>query len=142
MKNYFCKDCLENNNGWCNLHKKQGLKAITSCNDKRTEYTTDSNKEIDTRGSEAIFRVIGKREMFQTIQSQMLAIDSDPSIDDRFIALKQVMVNLEQMLNVHEQLFEVDKYTNSEIDRGIREDSKKISQYWLNIVGDYKKEGR
>lgn len=31
QKDYLCKDCLENNNGWCKKLKKQGLKQITSC---------------------------------------------------------------------------------------------------------------
>lgn len=30
-KDYLCKNCIENNNGWCNKLKKQGLKQITSC---------------------------------------------------------------------------------------------------------------
>lgn len=30
-KDYLCKNCTENNNGWCNKLKKQGLKQITSC---------------------------------------------------------------------------------------------------------------
>lgn len=38
-KDYLCKSCKENNNGWCNKLKKQGLKQVTSC-----EYHTDNIK--------------------------------------------------------------------------------------------------
>lgn len=30
-KEYLCKQCIHNNNGWCNKLKKQGLKQIISC---------------------------------------------------------------------------------------------------------------
>ena len=31
MASYLCKDCVSNNNGWCETMKVNGLKKITEC---------------------------------------------------------------------------------------------------------------
>lgn len=33
-KDYLCKDCENNNNGWCLIQKRNGLKEIAYCNHK------------------------------------------------------------------------------------------------------------
>lgn len=34
-KEYLCKDCEHNNNGWCKELKFNGLKKITECEHKK-----------------------------------------------------------------------------------------------------------
>lgn len=36
-KDYFCKDCGNNNNGWCPILKRNGLKDIETCNYKKSK---------------------------------------------------------------------------------------------------------
>ena len=46
MKNYLCKDCRYNNNGWCNKHSFNGLKKVTDCEDyKVDDYRWEENKD-------------------------------------------------------------------------------------------------
>lgn len=48
-KDYLCKNCIHNNNGWCNKLKKQGLKQITSCEeykDKTSSTSPSVNNDI------------------------------------------------------------------------------------------------
>ena len=35
MADYFCKGCDYNNNGYCMKRKKQGLKDVVFCDDKK-----------------------------------------------------------------------------------------------------------
>lgn len=41
MRDYLCKDCPNNNNGWCTVKKCQGLKSITECEHKDIRKSTD-----------------------------------------------------------------------------------------------------
>ena len=33
-KDYYCKDCANNNHGWCPIIKQNGLKEINNCKKK------------------------------------------------------------------------------------------------------------
>lgn len=136
MKDYFCKDCPENNNGWCKLHKKQGLKNIEFCPDKPSDQIEES-ESVDVDTVKEAFRQIGQRNMFNNIQRQMLSIEKDDKVKDKFSTFIRVMVNLEKMLQVHESIFKVDKYIDNEIDRDIMQSSKNISKHWNNKYGGY-----
>lgn len=53
MSNYLCQNCKNNNNGWCNAKKMNGLKKknITKCE----EY----------KGDETIFKVSRSKDCFE-----------------------------------------------------------------------------
>lgn len=42
MKNYLCKNCKYNNNGWCNKLSFNGLKKITDCEYYKIDNCTES----------------------------------------------------------------------------------------------------
>lgn len=132
-KDYFCKDCKHNKNGWCAKLSKQGLKDIKFCNDKFIEWQEiEEEKEFDSES----YKQFGKREMFYHIQMQMLGIDKEELEVEKFKTLKQVMVNLEKMLQINEGIFGI--ATDYMIDQDIIDKSKAISNYWLKEVGGYK----
>lgn len=130
-KDYLCKDCEFNNNGWCKKRSIQGLKNITECEFKPSPTSID-DEEFDS----GMYKQFGKREMFHAIQGQMLGIDRDESIEDKFKTLKQVMVNLEQMLQAEETIHGI--AMEYSIDEDIHRDSMMISNDWLNEVGQYR----
>lgn len=130
-KDYLCKDCEFNNNGWCKKRSIQGLKNIITC-----EFNPNSPEVIAEVFDNGMYKQFGKREMFHNIQMQMLGIDRDESIEDKFKVLKQVMVNLEQMLQAEENIVGV--ALNYSIDEDIHKDSIAISNEWLHEVGQYR----
>lgn len=158
-KNYLCKDCEHNNNGWCKKKSIQGLKNITDCEFKNNnieilgkikdieckEYESNNlnfndgsiipdhtkKEEVDT----GAYKVMGKREMFWNIQLQMLGIDEDSSIEDKYKALKQIMVNSEQTLLIDEKIWGI--AMDYSIDEDVVEESKFISKKWKEEVGGY-----
>lgn len=130
-KNYLCKDCDFNNNGWCVKRSIQGLKNITKCEFKNNPTTTD-DEDFDS----GTYKQFGKREMFHNIQMQMIGIERDESVEDKFKILKQVMVNLEQMLQAEESIHGI--ALEYSVDEDIYKDSIAISNEWFNEVGQYK----
>lgn len=130
-KDYLCKDCQFNNNGWCKKKSIQGLKNISEC-----EFKNNSVIEDDEEFDSGMYKQFGKREMFHAIQGQMIGIDRDESIEDKFKILKQVMVNLEQMLQAEESIHGI--AMEYSIDEDIHKDSMAISNKWLNEVGQYR----
>ena len=51
-KDYLCKDCEHNNNGWCPIIERNGLKNITSCANKNpTTSLTFGSVPITTASS-------------------------------------------------------------------------------------------
>lgn len=130
-KSYLCKNCEFNNNGWCKKRNIQGLKNILICD----EFKNDSNINDEEFNGE-MYKQFGKREMFYHIQNQMIGIERDESTGDKFKILKQVMVNLESMLQIEEQIHGI--ALEYSIDGDIHEDSISISNKWMNEVGKYK----
>jgi|GEM_PF-4361162 len=130
-KDYLCKDCEFNNNGWCKKRKIQGLKDIVVCEFKPSP-TSIEDEEFDS----GMYKQFGKREMFHNVQMQMIGIDRDDSVEDKFKILKQVMVNLEQMLQAEESIHGI--AIEYSVDEDIHKDSIAISNEWLNEVGQYK----
>lgn len=45
-KYYLCKDCVNNNSGWCIIKKKQGLKDIIDCDTKTTKKVVENTIEL------------------------------------------------------------------------------------------------
>lgn len=130
-KDYLCKDCEFNNNGWCKKRKIQGLKDIVVC-----EFKPSLTSIEDEEFNSGTYKQFGKREMFHNIQMQMIGIDRDETIEDKFKTLKQVMVNLEQMLQAEESIHGI--AMEYSIDEDIYNDSRAISDEWLNEVGQYR----
>ena len=60
-KDYFCKDCDHNNNGWCERNKCQGLKDIKKCKDK-TVTSEVENEDIDILSKAEVFGLINEIE--------------------------------------------------------------------------------
>lgn len=138
-KDYLCKDCEFNNHGWCKKRKIQGLKNIIVC-----EFNPNSIKviaevitdEITDETNSGMHKQFGKREMFHNIQMQMKTIDEDSTVKDKFKTLKQIMVNLEQMLQIEESIHGI--AMEYSIDEDVHKNSIAISNKWFNEVGGYK----
>ena len=129
-KDYLCKDCQFNNNGWCKKKSIQGLKNITEC-----EFKNNSTVKDEEEFDNGMYKQFGKREMLHNIQMQMLGIENDSAIEDKFKTLKQVMVSLEKMLLAEESIHGI--AIEYSIDEDIHKDSMAISDEWLNEVGQY-----
>ena len=132
MKDYLCKDCVHNNNGWCKKRKFNGLKNIAKCTNKQAileeKQNDNSTNKINTIG----YKNFGKREEFYNIQRQLEAMDNNSTIAD----VKQIMVNLGQMLDIEEQIQGI--AIEYEIDQDIVDGSKYYNNKWLKEVGAYK----
>lgn len=140
-KDYLCKDCEYNNNGWCKKKEFNGLKKITECNDKKVEGCLSEqgkqeyNSEVDKLYEDVNYKGyknMGKREIFYTIQQQLDAMKNT----DTVLTVKQIMVNLEKLLLIGEKVHGIE--TEYIIDEDIIEDSQLISDMWLKEVGEYK----
>mgnify|MGYP000960408138 CR=1 FL=1 len=135
MKDYLCKDCIYNNNGWCEKRKFNGLKKmdIAKCSDKKfvaeeRQNYNNSIKRIDTTG----YKNFGKREEFYNIQRQIEAMDNNSTITE----VKQIMVNMGQMLDIEEKIQGI--AIEYEIDKNIIDGSKALNNKWLKEIGAYK----
>jgi hypothetical protein len=140
-KDYLCKDCEYNNNGWCKKKEFNGLKKITECGDKKVEgYLSEQGQQkynsiVDEQHQDINYeeyKNMGKREIFHTIQQQLNAMKNT----DTVLTVKQIMVNLEQLLLIGEKVHGIK--TEYIIDEDIFNHSKFISAKWLKEVGGYK----
>lgn len=98
-KDYLCKDCEYNNNGWCKKKEFNGLKKITECNDKKVEGYLSEQGQYEDINYEG-YKNMGKREIFHTIQQQLNAMKNT----DTVLTVKQIMVNLEKLLLIGEKV--------------------------------------
>ena len=46
MSEYFCKDCSNNNHGWCTIKKRNKLKEIGFCDTKNINIESSISKQI------------------------------------------------------------------------------------------------
>ena len=146
MSDYICKDCIHNNYGWCKAIKRNKLKEIEKCamkdNGSETKElrpfeelkTTPKTIEVPKKENAKVVteshRVVGKREMLWHIQRQALAIKQDNSISakDKFGKLCICLNSTAEVQDYLEELYDVDRIIDSEIDVMMIEDSKKINQ--------------
>lgn len=143
MAEYICKDCENNNHGWCKVKLRNKLKEIKECEDKRIKgYLSEAgqkeyNKTVDELYKEAPaekrneinteqYKVYGKREMFYHIQRQIEAMPKECSIED----LKKVLLSLNQALNIEEAIHGI--AVDYMIDQDIINHSKAICEEWGN----------
>lgn len=141
-KDYLCKKCKHNNNGWCNELKKQGLKSITECSsislkDEFTDNKTTSNPEKDydifgNSKSDIAHRVYGKREMFYHICCQVLGMEEKGLTSISIQELKELFVNINTTLDIDEKIFGIE--TTSEVDEKIVNSSKNLIKSWKNSL--------
>lgn len=143
-KDYLCKKCNYNNNGWCNELKKQGLKNITECNSisLKEEFieksTTSKSEEIyDVFGkteTDVAHRVYGKREMFYHLSCQINGMEQQGikciSIDE----LKELFINISKSLDIDEKIFGIE--TTCETDTRIVNSSKALINSWENDLNN------
>lgn len=139
-KNYLCKKCNHNNNGWCNELKKQGLKNITECNSLslKEEFldeniASNSNKECDIFGNTSNdigHRVYGKREMFYHICRQVTGMENQEISSVSIEELKELLVNMSITLDADEKIFGIK--TTCETDQLIVDSSKELINSWKN----------
>lgn len=143
-KNYLCKNCKHNNNGWCNLLKKQGLKNITECdslstkeentvNNSSSNITTNEDKSYDFFGktdTDVAHRVYGKREMFYHLSRQVLGMENQGLTNVSIDELKSLFVNLHNSLLMDEKIFGIE--ITCETDDIIVSNSKELISKWKN----------
>lgn len=130
-KDYICKDCTNNNHGWCNVLKRNKLKEIETCTNKnKTINSIDTQTPQDKEVLNESYRVLGKREMLWNIQKQAIAIKNDNTIADylKFELLCNCLNSIAQMQEYSEELYNVKDIIDSEIDQMMIIDSKNINQ--------------
>lgn len=131
-KNYLCKTCKHNNNGWCTELKKQGLKNVSNCNSFKDKNDTVLNPNSST--SEECkdcekYRVLGKREMFYYFSRQVHAMEESHNMKNISIdELKELLINMEVSLNCDEKIIGIK--TPTEVDKCIVNDSKSLINHW------------
>ena len=124
-KDYMCKECEYNNNGWCSERKIQGLKNITLC--EVIENKTKENVQDTFDNKSLSYKTLGTREMLYYIQRQIVGIDQNKA-EDKWKALKEAMLGMEQKQQIDEQIFGI--AIDYELDRDMIQTSKDISRYW------------
>lgn len=152
-KEYLCKDCGNNNHGWCTVKRMNGLKGITECKSKTVQNEEGSQVYMDILGDEYVdtdtgmfcddnlqfgfsdfneesHKNYGKREMFYIIQQQLQAMNDTDTVEE----VKKLMVNLEEMLKVGEQIHGI--ASNSIIDGDNIRNSKALSILWAHKYGN------
>lgn len=131
-KNYLCKTCKHNNNGWCTELKKQGLKNVSNCDNFKDKNDTVSNPNSSTskecKDCEK-YRVLGKREMFYYFSRQVHAMEEAHNMKNISIdELKELLINMEVSLNCDEKIIGIK--TPTEVDKCIVNDSKSLINHW------------
>lgn len=136
-KDYICKYCDNNKNGWCIVRKCQGLKSITECevkNIKSLEDNTENGssnklKNFKLNNIDETSKIFGKLEMLWSIQKQVLVIDEDIAEEEKFNAVLKVLNSIEQMLVFSEDLYNVcEAIKGSVIDSDIMMDSMHMAK--------------
>lgn len=143
-KDYLCKKCNHNNNGWCNELKKQGLKNITECNSisLKDEFiekdtTSSSEKDFDIFGkteTDIAHRVYGKREMFYHVCCQINGMEQQGIKSISIDELKEIFIHMNQSLNIDEKIFGIE--TTCETDKRIVNSSKALINSWKNDLNN------
>lgn len=118
-KNYLCKECKYNNNGWCTKRKIQGLKNITEC----YIITEDTNKEIDYMP----YKTYAQREIFFHICSNIEAMSKENDVINTK-ELKDVMLSFDKILKVNEKLFGME--TEYEVEKEIINRCNNLINKW------------
>lgn len=138
-KNYLCKDCNYNNNGWCKKRKIQGLKSILECEFKDyTNEETEGNLEENhthinsTEEKEEAdytpYTIYGKREMLYNISMQVVGMEMQGVKTIQIDDLKQLLLSIGQVLDVEQQIFGIN--TNYIVEEDVVNNCKKLFDNW------------
>lgn len=106
MKNYLCKNCRYNNNGWCNKRSFNGLKKITDC-----EYYKINDYTVDYNCSESTLENI--HEPFTISKQKTYKIDFDKvnTINDIKLILEAIRIGFNiNFVESYEKFDEVKKF--------------------------------
>lgn len=142
-KDYLCKKCNHNNNGWCNELKKQGLKNITECNsislkeefiEKDTSNLDESYDIFGKTETDVAHRVYGKREMFYHLSCQINGMEQQGIKSISIDELKELFVNISKSLDIDEKIFGIE--TTCETDINIVNSSKALIDSWKNALNN------
>lgn len=84
MDNYLCLNCKENNNGWCNEKKTNGLKKknIQNCDHYKTDEV--GVKLVDERFEELIYRSNDSIELKNIDLSKVTLVDELYKRDEEY----------------------------------------------------------
>ena len=143
-KDYFCKDCSNNNNGWCNVRKCQGLKAITFCAHKNMEVMQpikpkpvspsktgqQLKKSAAAVDHAAIERVVGKIEAIWNIQRQAMAIMQQEPPEKQMPAMMAVITSVSKALEYEKNIHKVEHFVSSMIDMDMIKDFTKMTEMY------------
>lgn len=124
IKDYLCKECKENNNGWCKKRKIQGLKSITECDFFIKHHDEENLKETNIECA----KLYGKRELSYFLCKQIIALENKGKSDLSIEELKEMMVTINQVLDVEEEMTGIN--IEYEVDKDIVNSNKRIIDSW------------
>lgn len=124
-KNYLCKECVNNNNGWCVERKMQGLKNITTCDFSHNNGDSIAEFLIGTNESS---RVFGMREMMWMICQQILGMERNGKTTITIDELKDLMVSMGVVVDSKEMIYGIE--INGEVDKTIIDTNKQLIHNW------------
>lgn len=128
-KDYLCKDCNHNNNGWCIKHEKQGLKLITDCKDKISKNNALKDTEVqDEEINTMPYKVYGKVEMLYLTMKQVIGIEQEGKDTISINELKELLVNLADMLTIEEQIHGIE--TDYMVEEDILKAKHNLTERW------------
>lgn len=132
MKNYLCKDCPYNNNGWCTQLKKQGLKDITICSIKPGQPNSSSlQNSPKAPAHEPIHdQLIGKTEILHSLL-KVLAIEKKKGSNEKEMldALSLQLLGLTEVTQQHIKLHKVRENAESIIDLDLIDSLQELKEY-------------
>ncbi|MCC0672251.1 MULTISPECIES: hypothetical protein [unclassified Clostridioides] len=126
IKNYLCKDCKDNNNGWCKKRKMQGLKNITECTFFTRLHDEENLKDDNIEGSKSY----GKRELSYLLCRKIIELENKGKDNLSIEELKKIMVDINKILDVEEEIKGI--YIQCQIDKDIFNSNKRIIDSWIN----------
>lgn len=125
----YCNDC----NSWIKWVSKKELGQVKN----EIEQNIKDTKEDKKLNFE--YEQVGKRELYHTVQSQMIALDTDNTLSEqqKYTMLIQVINNIGDALKgVEESVGDTMKvFNSSEILTDIRLDSIEIQKYLIDKYG-------
>lgn len=162
-KDYICKHCPYNNNGWCNIKKIQGLKNVLKCSDydnfvyknliiedaipeaskakfliPEVEENNTKENDIEEKIDVQAHKIFGKIEMYFNLQMQIRAMPKE-NISEDLKEFIQVFNNIGKMLLVESEIHNVENSLTSMIEQDIFNGFNMLLNESLKKYGEYKR---